>query len=91
MTDLQAMLTPDAFTCAMQAVVDILQTRSNLRVYGVPDPQKWCDEFRLRRPGSTAQQVESLLVEAIKYCRQRNGKAKARYYINLAKYMLINY
>jgi hypothetical protein len=63
-----------------------------MRVYGVPDPQAWCDQLMATtmRGRGVRQAVESVLVAAIHATRRADDNA-TRQLINRAKYLLLNY
>ncbi len=91
--DLDAMLQPDAFIIAIQFAWDAFKTRSNMRVYGVSDPQAWCDKLvstGQNRARGTRQVVESILVAAI-YANRRADDRETRVMLNRAKFLLLNY
>lgn len=96
---LEAMLTPDAFTAAIQAAWDAFRTRSNMRRYGVPDPHAWCDatiiRFMEHHPRAARHLIVRMAIRNLLHYTglaiMRGHKNKARHYMNLAKYLLTEY
>lgn len=91
--NLESLLTPDAFTTALQVVVDAFRTRSDVRVYAVPNVLLWADETVLvaERTGKDYRAVVIPLLQEAAVAVQRKQNKRARVMLNRAKYILTQY